>query len=420
MQKIQEEMFSGKKNSILSKKNKFIIIIIIITIVVLFLGAWFSYSKIDKEKQSFAMLLAWEASLNNNVVDIERKYELHVGDVFQTYGDSSLAIIEWWDGSVTRLWWNSSIQVNQSYISKNENTIQIDFTLFSGKAWSNVISFLWEDSFFHLEFQDSQASVRGTIFNVDLEKQYLSVDSHQVLVVRENGENYTVKENTPLSLDTFSFIKLQQFISEIKDKAWEDVNKKFDKEFLLKLQKQLSEKIQSITKINNEIQSHISNMPDSLKSEEYERLLSLYQDMNFLDARNIALLDSSSSELLKNKIEIEKSLLELSNKNNQKIHFQNILYDLKSAIDTESALVLESILPIVEKNKLLLEGVDLKSIWVLFDQDNILDNISIDSAKLLKNIADSVDIKSLMQEGSSTIDSIKNNLEEKTLHLFGK
>jgi hypothetical protein len=41
-----------------------------------------------------------------------------------------------------------------------------------------------------------------------------------------------LEKDKPFSLINFSFIEATKFIENIKDKTWEDLNKKFDKEYI--------------------------------------------------------------------------------------------------------------------------------------------------------------------------------------------
>jgi hypothetical protein len=72
----------------------------------------------------------------------------------------------------------------------------------------------------------------------------LFVKKHEVnLVNKKTNKEYKIIENHPFDLETFSFIALQKFIINAKDKAWEDINRVLDKEFYKNLQESLSKKI---------------------------------------------------------------------------------------------------------------------------------------------------------------------------------
>lgn len=69
--------------------------------------------------------------------------------------------------------------------AKTANTgIQVDFSLEKGKSWSNVIKYLFGDSYFHERFNNDTAlaAVRGTVFEVNLDHKYLHTVDHGVSV----------------------------------------------------------------------------------------------------------------------------------------------------------------------------------------------------------------------------------------------
>ena len=93
------------------------------------------------------------------------------------------------------------------------------------------MSFLGTDSYFKESFWDTVAAVRGTIFDLNLDNNYLYVHSHEVSLASADWKEVIVPENKPLDLLSFDFIKLEKFIKDFKDKAWQDLNTKFDEEY---------------------------------------------------------------------------------------------------------------------------------------------------------------------------------------------
>jgi|TARA_Y100001960_G_C14128654_1_gene565804 hypothetical protein len=72
-----------------------------------------------------------------------------------------------------------------------------------------------------------------------LDNEYLYVQEHEVKITTADNSVITVPEKQPLSLTSFDFIKFAEFILKVKDRAWEDLNSKYDEEYLLKLQESL-------------------------------------------------------------------------------------------------------------------------------------------------------------------------------------
>ena len=72
--------------------------------------------------------------------------------------------------------------------------INISFKLEKWKTWSNVVSFIWKESYFNQEFADTTAAVRWTIYEVNLDKDYLYVDSHEVKLTNNSWKTEIVSE----------------------------------------------------------------------------------------------------------------------------------------------------------------------------------------------------------------------------------
>jgi len=200
-------------------------LLVFITLIVQLYISYFA-NRIDTN--SYLSLIEWQWTLNEQLLELETRQSLEAWDKIRIIWDSSLALIEWWDGSITRLAGNTKISIWEANISKDYTKINISFDLISGKSWSNVVSFLWKDSYFKQSFENVEAWVRWTVFNVDLEAWYISVLDHQVSLKKQDGTEVLITENKPFSLKTFSFIALSDFILNIRDTAWQDINTDFD------------------------------------------------------------------------------------------------------------------------------------------------------------------------------------------------
>lgn len=118
-----------------------------------------------------------------------------VGDKIRTLADSQ-ATIFWPDGSVTRLGEKSSIKIYEMKAKSISEDIQIDFSLEQGKSWSNVIRYLYDASYFHERFNNETAlaTVRGTVFEINLDNQYVHTVDHSILVedLKNKGKSVLV------------------------------------------------------------------------------------------------------------------------------------------------------------------------------------------------------------------------------------
>jgi len=97
--------------------------------------------------------------------EVENGEELEEGLYIKTESGSRATVV-FPDNSITRLDENTTIQLQEIYIDK-DNT-QINIFLETGRIWSRVIEFITTDeSEFSVETSDSVAMVRGTIFGAE-------------------------------------------------------------------------------------------------------------------------------------------------------------------------------------------------------------------------------------------------------------
>ncbi len=403
-------------------KNKFITFIILLILWVI--GAWLysSYLFKNSDRDSFVLLIEGAGLLNEQVLEVEKRENLYIWDIISTQGDNSLVIIEWWDGSLTRLGWNSTIEIKELFITHDLSMMNISFELLSWKSWSNVISFFWEDSYFKEYFMDSEASVRGTVFDVDLENEYIYVLDHEVTLTT-NDKSFIIWERDPFSLKTFSFIQLEKFIRDIKNQAWEALNDKYDTEYLEILKQEALEKFKEniiLKKFDEVIQSEdleklIWTMSESEKQELYNKLLIEYQKINFIKS-------SDDWMLFLNKIKLKEVLLATASNDNKKVLIQSIMFDFKETIQSKNFNHLDSILPILKNHSDILKELDIK-FSDYFDFNILPDDlkqIMLNNLESLKNIfGQSVDLTKFknisVDDIKSRYNSIKNNTD-KVIH----
>lgn len=109
--------------------------------------------------------------------------------------------------------------------------IQVDFSLEAGKSWSNVVKYMFGDSYFHERFNNGTAlaAVRGTVFEINLDQGYLHTVDHGVSVQDTNdatGELLVVT-NGVISTDT-----RQPITQAHVDAAWNKFNQDADITYL--------------------------------------------------------------------------------------------------------------------------------------------------------------------------------------------
>jgi len=219
-------------------KNKILLLLIGAIFVLFGLQIYFLANSYSRDTSSYVILLEGSGTLiskgQTTWLTIGESYRITAGDNIKT-GPNSLAVIEWWDKSITRLWSWGSLTVQEENISTDLEKIQISFSLFKGKTWSNVIPVLSGDSYFKQEVSWVTAAVRGTVFEVDTETGYIFAHKHEVSVTNNNQEVFTLTSKNAYALKTSSLIDNLQEIQNFLDAQFAAVNKKLDREYMIKL-----------------------------------------------------------------------------------------------------------------------------------------------------------------------------------------
>ena len=404
MLKIQSEFSWKVKRCCAGIKNKFIIIIILIIISIIWYWVLNSYYDKVNNKSSYVILINWKATINNNLLEKDIRKEINIWDTITTVWNKALAVLEWWDGSLTRLWWNSSVKIDNLYISNDLTKINIWFELLSWKSWSNVISFLWEESYFREYFADTVAWVRWTVFNVDLEKNYLNVTDHLVTLTKNDWTNFIINESKPFNILTFKFIWLEEFIEKFKNLDWEQLNTKSDINFIDWLEKEIHKDLDSLLENINKIW-----LDEAKRKEIYNKILTEYQKFNFIK--------SSNSDLFKLKIELKDKLINLADTKNKDVLLSSLLVDFKDTVNWTDFTNLESLLNILSNNKDSIWNIDISNYLDtnLIPED--LKNEFVKNIDKLKNIFwDTVnfinDIRLIEKKASNRIHKWLDNIKD--------
>lgn len=374
-------------------KNKFFIISLLF-IFLAFIFQFFYISKSYKvDTNSYVTLVKGNWILTSNeekkVLKIDQREWLKIWDVVATIWDGSLAIIEWWDKSITRLAWNSKILIKENYISDDLGKINISFELLKWKTWSNVITIMWENSYFKQDVKWVTASVRWTIFETSYDNDYLYVQDHQVKVSNTSWQEKTIQAGEWFIFSSFTLDKLL----ELRDKAWEKLNAEMDIEYYKNLREELIKKYESNSIINffknifsseNKALSlaldwkydELNEYVWTLSSEEKEKVLSklntLMQDTNFEKWENQSVYD------------LKVSLKNILISNTEDVNYKETLlkytiYDLNDMFNYENInkKLLESTMNLLEKNKSFID----------FNSDNF--KMSWENIELIKQFLSS-------------------------------
>lgn len=387
-------------------KNKFIYFIIILIVIIIWI--WISISLFFKsvDRNSYLELVSWEWLLNDKVLQIWKKEKLSKEDIIETKTKDSLAIIEWWDWSITRLWWNTKVKIENQFVAKNKDQVNILFRLFSGKTWSNVVTYLWEDSYFNQTYSDTEIAVRGTVYVVDADNDYLQVESHKVELTNKQFGKKEVTENKQLKLSNFEFISLDDFIKFFKDKWFFELNQKLDKEYLLKLSLEVEKKVKDFVYFAGK---NIDNLTKEQREKLYKTILSSYQDLNFVSLEN-------SERLFNLKIALKEKLIDLAPDTEKPSLLSTFSYDLKDIFKNKNFWNFEKITDILKENQKYLDYNSftkmLENLGIKFDLwDNL--NKLIDTFK--EKVLNSANYKEFLENFSSQVnDAI---IEQKNIFL---
>lgn len=331
-------------------KNKFIIFIFLLIILIVFWIFLKSYIEKNKKLDSYVYTVEWITKINEKLIKDNLRLKLSIWDRLRTIWKNSIAVIEWWDWSVTRLWWDTFIEINELNINWDLSAINIKFELFSWKTWSNIVSVLSDGSNFTEKFWIVEAAVRWTIFDVDYDSKYLSVKDDRVSLDTWSWDLLIVKEGTIVDLKNFSFISLEDFkkiINDIDWEKWNQYNTIADNELFQVMKENLNENIGNLKELLNlNIDLETIYKDEKKRKEIYNKLFEQYQKINFLKPNNW--------ELYKYKLEIKEKLLQVSDWKNKDILINSILYDFADILESQNFENLDLLLSIMDKHKKVL------------------------------------------------------------------
>jgi len=121
------------------------------------------------------------------------------------------------------------LRVTIARANEDLTSVQIRFNLDKGKTWSRVVRFFSDPSFFQetLDNGSTSATVRGTAFEVNLEKNYIRTSDHFVTLNKSN-ENVQLAEGESVFANKIT----QETSATNTDKAWEAWNAREDVSYL--------------------------------------------------------------------------------------------------------------------------------------------------------------------------------------------
>lgn len=368
---------------------------------------------------------------------------LYVGDVISTISYSSLLVVEWWDWSITRLWWWSKILINEASVSEDLTNVKVDFTLESWKTWSNVVTTIWEESYFNQNFDTYVAWVRGTVYEVNLEEDYVYVSDHQINMSDTSSSDNSFNLS---SWSVFSISLLEYLDEKARDLLWGTLNETLDNEYIVVLREKMDTYFENIKSAPSSILSFmddtnkvvdivswelssikLDDIKDNMSSEMQDALYSAYQKYNFTQPWE-------EWYEIKNKL---RELLLASWENNKNIEAveSTIIYDLEDSIKSWNIDATQTLVTYLSSS-----GIDIESykdyLWtidwkwdaisaemksIISDNfDYLKSSFNVDMLNdfnlwWIESIKDSLDKVNLDQ---STIDNLKNTSQQWLNDLF--
>lgn len=370
-------------------KNKFFIIILS-AILLIFGYQFYKISQSYKiDRNSYVTLVKWSWILtsdqNKIVLKIDKKELLKNWDIVSIIWNDSLWIIEWWDKSITRLSWNSKVMIKENFVSDTLDKINISFELLKWKTWSNVITIMWENSYFKQDIKSVTASVRWTVFEADYDKDYLYVQDHEVNISNEFWQAKTLYSWDWVLLQTFSL----DSVLALRDKFWEDLNESLDNEYYNKLKEEFLERFWDnwffqltydfLMRVHTDEKQILTLLWTwdfkwandyfyALWQDEKEKVLEYLKTFD----QSVNFENWSDEQVYDMKLAVRSMLIDNTTSQDYKeLLLKYTMYDLNSMFDFESInkAILEKTMDLLEKNKqyIDLSSTDFISVWKNYD-----------------------------------------------------
>lgn len=410
-------------------KNKFFVLIVTVIFFLFSLQFYFISNSYKRDTNSYLTLIEWAWTLTTStgkkVLELNLKEKLNNWDVINTL-KNSLAIIEWWDKSITRLGWNTKIKVKENFVWEDLSKINISFELLKWKTWSNVVSIMTWDSNFTQEIKWNVAAVRWTVFEANYEEDYLVVHKHEVKLTNKTWEVKKVFQWQAFSFKQFS---LENVMWKI-DEAFSIMNEELDKEYINKLREDFLSHMRNNNPFNlvknyydsessvydmlvsadnkKAISDYIWKLPEDKKKKIMDALVTLNQTLNFENWED--------SDLYNLKVNARWVILDNSNdKAYNETLVKYSVYDLSDifSLDKFNSEITKNTFSLLSDNKEYLNSIKKSLSWS--DYNIIKELLSIDSADFTPE-----NIKNKLLELDWKWKDLINNWLNKLLEFYTK
>lgn len=335
----------------------------------------------QKASDSFVLVDKWSVIVKRwdsvKQLWLKERFWLSLWDKVKTLSDSN-ANIFWPDWSVTRLWEKTSVTITELKAKEDLSSFKIKFNIEQWKTWSNVIKYITKDSDF-TETYDAwryAATVRWTVFEINVDDEYVHSVSHNITLTDENEKkSYNIPEGTARSLHNISYFVPEYFL----DSNWINENLAADKNLINLMAKAWTEKVSRLIKDSDIWIAVVSYMKQTLWSEK-ETAISKIKDFisswNMSDLWTLKTLassyDNDSKWLNKLFLDFYQNIWSLPNTDENVLIKSNIRWLIIKTADPES------------RQKLMEDFLRLD----IFEYVQKINEWSDETAKVLKNNID--------------------------------
>lgn len=149
------------------------------------------------------------------------RYNLSEKDIIMTKVNT-FALVHWPDHSTTRLGSDSRMTINRMRVTEDYSAIEIEVLFEKGKAWNNVVRTIYPGSYFRAKLPDNNiiAWVRGTVFDINLGRNYIHSVDHSVSLSDGLGRVATLLPGDIASTQDI----LKRLGTAALDSAWIELN----------------------------------------------------------------------------------------------------------------------------------------------------------------------------------------------------
>ncbi len=352
----------------------------------------------EKYADPYILITKWSAIIKRDKIlklKEKDKENIKIWDKIRTF-EGSDATLFWQDWSITRLWEKTALTVTMIKSNNALSSTQVEINLEEWKTWSNIVKFLtnWSSFTETYEYWSYAATVRWTVFEMNLDNNYLHAVNHDVEIFDKN-------QNKQYMVPQWWALNMHNPKNRVPDEAWDEEfinsNLEYDKEFFNNLLKGLKQDLKKLFESQSLSQKSIDTIKRTLwfKKDSIEKMISdAISDWKALSDETISWLIPKMNEKEKYKFnqnisKVYQKIHALPNSDSiaeYKSQLRDILLQSSDSKDTNNLLV--------EFTKLdLFDYMDIKKNWNKKTAENLKKWIEWYIAK----IQDPTELQSLLE-----------------------